>query len=144
MYLLDNLRRGCKNSNKFLNMYGNRLHKVQNRAKCCIKTARCLKSPTIPTIHKSSIEKNTFHPYRAMPTGDAARRSKRQHRYKRNTKMNQRELKEGIKNDPALTGEEKVRRLNKLREPYKVVTDEELLQRVRNFTEKSGRSVKLR
>lgn len=58
--------------------------------------------------------------------------------------MNQRELKEGIKNDPALTGEEKVRRLNKLREPYKVVTDEELLQRVRNFTEKSGRSVKLR
>ena len=83
MYLLDNLRRGCKNSNKFQNMYGNRLHKEQNRTKCCIKTARCLKSPTMPTIHKSSIEKTTFHPYRAMPTGDTARRNKRQHRYKR-------------------------------------------------------------
>ncbi len=41
--------------------------------------------------------------------------------------MNQRELKERIKNDLDLSGEEKVRRLNKLRESYKVVTDEELL-----------------
>lgn len=53
--------------------------------------------------------------------------------------MNQRELKERIKNDPALTGEEKVRRLNKLREPYKAMTDEELLQLVRDFTEENGR-----
>ena len=53
--------------------------------------------------------------------------------------MNQRELKERIKNDPALTEEEKVRRLNKLREPYKAMTDEELLQLVRNFTKENGR-----
>ena len=53
--------------------------------------------------------------------------------------MNQRELKERIKNDPALTGEEKVRRLNKLREPYKAMTDEELLQLVRDFTKENGR-----
>lgn len=53
--------------------------------------------------------------------------------------MNQRELKERIKNDPALTGEEKVRRLNKLRESYKAMTDEELLQLVRDFTEENGR-----
>ena len=53
--------------------------------------------------------------------------------------MNQRELKERIKNDPALTGEEKVRRLNKLREPYKAMTDEGLLQFVRDFTEENGR-----
>ena len=85
------------------------------------------------------MQKNSFHPYRAVLTGDAARRSKRQHRYKRNTKMNQRELKERIKNDPALTGEEKVRRLNKLWESYKAMTDEELLQLVRDFTEENGR-----
>ena len=53
--------------------------------------------------------------------------------------MNQRELKERIKNDPALTGEEKVRRLNKLWESYKAMTDEELLQLVRDFTEENGR-----
>ena len=53
--------------------------------------------------------------------------------------MNQSELKERIKNDPALTGEEKVRRLNKLWESYKAMTDEELLQLVRDFTEENGR-----
>ena len=56
--------------------------------------------------------------------------------------MNQRELKERKKNDPALTGEEKVRRLNKLRESYKAMTDEELLQLVRDFTEENGREPK--
>ena len=53
--------------------------------------------------------------------------------------MDQSELKERIKNDPALTGEEKVRRLNKLWESYKAMTDEELLQLVRDFTEENGR-----
>ena len=53
--------------------------------------------------------------------------------------MNQRELKERIKNDPALTPSEKVQRLNELRMPYKKMTDEELLQLVRNFTEENGR-----
>ena len=53
--------------------------------------------------------------------------------------MNQRELKERIKNDPALTASEKVQRLNELRMPYKKMTDEELLQLVRDFTEENGR-----
>ena len=53
--------------------------------------------------------------------------------------MNQRELKERIKNDPALTASEKVQKLNELRMPYKEMTDEELLQLVRDFTEENGR-----
>lgn len=53
--------------------------------------------------------------------------------------MNQRELKERIKNDPALTASEKVQKLNELRMPYKAMTDEELLQLVRDFTEENGR-----
>ncbi len=53
--------------------------------------------------------------------------------------MNQRELKERIKNDPALTASEKVQRLNELRMPYKKMTDEELLQLVRDFTKENGR-----
>lgn len=53
--------------------------------------------------------------------------------------MNQRELKERIKNDLALTASEKVQKLNELRMPYKAMTDEELLQLVRDFTEENGR-----
>ncbi len=53
--------------------------------------------------------------------------------------MNQRELKERIKNDPALTASKKVQRLNELRMPYKKMTDEGLLQLVRDFTEENGR-----
>ena len=53
--------------------------------------------------------------------------------------MNQRELKERIKNAPALTASEKVQKLNELRMPYKAMTDEELLQLVRDFTEENGR-----
>lgn len=53
--------------------------------------------------------------------------------------MNQRELKERIKNDPTLTASEKVQKLNELRMPYKAMTDEELLQLVRDFTEENGR-----
>jgi len=33
--------------------------------------------------HRFFDRKNSFHPYRAVPTGNAARRNKRQHRYKR-------------------------------------------------------------
>ena len=53
--------------------------------------------------------------------------------------MNQRELKERIKNDPTLTASEKVQKLNELRMPYKKMTDEELLQLVRDFTKENGR-----
>lgn len=35
----------------------NELHKEHNRTKCCKKTAKCLKSPTIPTIRKSRIHR---------------------------------------------------------------------------------------
>ena len=53
--------------------------------------------------------------------------------------MNQRELKGRVKNDPALTASEKVQKLNELRMPYKRMTDEELLQLVRDFTKENGR-----
>ena len=53
--------------------------------------------------------------------------------------VNQREIKQSIKNNPALTASEKVQKLNELRMPYKKMTDEELLQLVRNFTEENGR-----
>ena len=35
----------------------NELHKEHNRTKYCKKTAKCLKSPTIPTIRKSRIHR---------------------------------------------------------------------------------------
>ncbi len=41
--------------------------------------------------------------------------------------VNQREIKQNIKNNPALTATEKVQKLNELRAPYKAMTDEELL-----------------
>ena len=53
--------------------------------------------------------------------------------------MNQRELKERIKNDPTLTASEKVQKLNELRMPYKAMRDEELLQLVRDFAKENGR-----
>ena len=53
--------------------------------------------------------------------------------------MNHREIKESIKNDPNLTGQEKAQKLKELREPYRHMTDEELLQLVRDFTEENGR-----
>ena len=53
--------------------------------------------------------------------------------------VNQREIKQSIKNNPALTASEKVQKLNELRMPYKAMTDEELLQLVRDFTEENGR-----
>ena len=53
--------------------------------------------------------------------------------------MTQRELKERIKEDPNLTQGEKARRLNELRQPYRALSDEELLQLVRDFTEENGR-----
>lgn len=53
--------------------------------------------------------------------------------------MNQRELKQSIKDDPNLTNEEKERKLNKLREPYRKMTDEELLQLVRDFVAENNR-----
>ena len=49
--------------------------------------------------------------------------------------MNQRELKERIKNDPNLTGGEKARKLREVSEPYHALSDEELLQLVRDFVE---------
>ena len=53
--------------------------------------------------------------------------------------MTPRELKERIKNDPNLTATEKIQKLNEVRAPYKEMTDEELLQLVRDFTEENGR-----
>ena len=53
--------------------------------------------------------------------------------------MTQRELKERIKNDPSLTATEKSQKLNEVQAPYKEMTDEELLQLVRDFTEENGR-----
>ena len=53
--------------------------------------------------------------------------------------MTQRELKERIKNDPNLTATGKIQKLNEVRAPYKEMTDEELLQLVRDFTEENGR-----
>ena len=53
--------------------------------------------------------------------------------------MNQREIKQSIKNDPTLTASEKVQKLNELRAQYKEMKDAELLQLVRDFTEENGK-----
>ena len=53
--------------------------------------------------------------------------------------MNQREIKQSIKDNPNLTATEKIQKLNEVRAPYKEKTDEELLQLVRDFTEENGR-----
>ena len=53
--------------------------------------------------------------------------------------MNQREIKQSIKDNPNLTATEKIQKLNEVRTPYKEMTDEELLQLVRDFTEENGR-----
>ena len=53
--------------------------------------------------------------------------------------MTQRELKARIKEDPNLTQGEKAKRLNELRQPYRALSDEELLQLVRDFTKENGR-----
>ncbi len=53
--------------------------------------------------------------------------------------MNQREIKQSIKDNPNLTATEKIQKLNEVRAPYKEITDEELLQLVRDFTEENGR-----
>ncbi len=53
--------------------------------------------------------------------------------------MNQREIKQSIKDNPNLTETEKIQKLNEVRAPYKKMTDEELLQLVRDFTEENGR-----
>ena len=47
--------------------------------------------------------------------------------------MNQRELKQSIEGDPNLTDSEKARKLNALCAPYTKMSDEELLQLVRDF-----------
>ena len=53
--------------------------------------------------------------------------------------MNQREIKQSIKDNPNLTATEKIQKMNEVRAPYKKMTDEELLQLVRDFTEENGR-----
>ena len=53
--------------------------------------------------------------------------------------MNQREIKQSIKDNPNLTATEKIQKLNEVRAPYIEMTDEELLQLVRDFTEENGR-----
>ncbi len=53
--------------------------------------------------------------------------------------MDQREIKQSIKDNPNLTATEKIQKLNEVRAPYKEMTDEELLQLVRDFTEENGR-----
>ena len=53
--------------------------------------------------------------------------------------MTQREMKERIANDPDLTPAEKNRKLEELRQPYKKLSDEELLQIVRDFVAENGR-----
>ena len=53
--------------------------------------------------------------------------------------MNQREIKQSIKDNPNLTATEKIQKLNEVRAPYQEMTDEELLQLVRDFTEENGR-----
>lgn len=53
--------------------------------------------------------------------------------------MNQRELKKSIQDDPNLTNSEKAQKLNALRAPYVSLSDEELLQLVRDFAEENGR-----
>lgn len=53
--------------------------------------------------------------------------------------MTQRELKQRIMDDPDLTRDEKVKQLNALRAPYVALTDEELLQLMRDFAKEHGR-----
>ena len=53
--------------------------------------------------------------------------------------MDQRELKKSILEDPNLTNEQKSSKLNKLCEPYVALSNEKLLQLVRDFTETNGR-----
>ena len=53
--------------------------------------------------------------------------------------MTQRELKQHIMDDPDLTRDEKAKLLNALRAPYVKMSDEELLQLVRDFTRENGR-----
>ncbi len=53
--------------------------------------------------------------------------------------MTQRELKARIKEDPNLTQGEKAKKLNELRQPYRALSDEELLQLVRDFAKENGR-----
>ena len=53
--------------------------------------------------------------------------------------MNQRELKERIKNDPNLTGGEKAKKLREVAAPYRKLSDEELLQLVRDFVAENNR-----
>lgn len=53
--------------------------------------------------------------------------------------MNQRELKQSIMDEPDLTGDEKAKKLNALRAPYVKMTDEELLQLVRDFVAENNR-----
>ena len=53
--------------------------------------------------------------------------------------MNQRELKQSIEEDPNLSDSEKARKLNALCAPYTRMSDEELLQLVRDFTMEYGR-----
>ena len=53
--------------------------------------------------------------------------------------MNQRELKERIMSDPDLTVAEKNRMLMDIRAPYYQMSDEELLQLIRDFVAENGR-----
>ena len=53
--------------------------------------------------------------------------------------ISQRELKEQIVENPNLTYEEKMRELNRLRRPYQAMSDEELLQLVRDFVKENDR-----
>ena len=53
--------------------------------------------------------------------------------------MNQRELKQSIQEDQTLTNYEKAQKLNALRAPYVAMSDEELLQLVRDFARENGR-----
>ena len=53
--------------------------------------------------------------------------------------ISQRGLKEQIVDNPNLTYEEKTRELNRLRAPYQEMSDEELLQLVRDFVKENDR-----
>ncbi len=55
------------------------------------------------------------------------------------TKMTQRELKASIKNDPNLTDSEKARAIHQIEKPYRELSDEELLQLVRDFVAENGK-----
>ena len=53
--------------------------------------------------------------------------------------MTQRELKTRIKEDPNLTSGEKAKRLRELAAPYRKLSDEQLLQLVRDFVAENNR-----